>query len=145
MASDAPGRRATAKEGCNREFYNRVVLGCEHYIHRRPTLAIKGRKMNTPIKEGRQILARVMSALVDAPECYIPVRGPWLPLTEAQTANWEARQTISKLLREGAADLEEVQAAEEVSVPAVDTWDVVKDWTAAGAPIVDATGQGGLF
>ena len=100
--------------------------------------------MNTPIKEGRQILARVMSALVDAPECYIPVRGPWLPLTEAQTANWDARQTIGRLLREGAADLEEVQAAEEVSVPAVDTWDVVKDWTAAGAPIVTGE-QGGLF
>ena len=62
--------------------------------------------MNTPIKEGREILARVMSALVDAPECYIPVRGPWLPLTEAQTANWEARQTVSKLLRDGDANLE---------------------------------------
>ncbi|MGB8834103.1 MAG: hypothetical protein WCC95_18275 [Candidatus Sulfotelmatobacter sp.] len=62
--------------------------------------------MNIPIKEGREILARVMSALVDAPECYIPVRGPWLPLTEAQTANWEARQTVSKLLRGGDANLE---------------------------------------
>ena len=62
--------------------------------------------MNTPIKEGREILARVMSALVDAPECYIPVRGPWLPLTEAQTANWEARQTVSKLLRDGDANLD---------------------------------------
>ena len=72
--------------------------------------------MNTPIKEGRQILARVMSALVDAPECYIPVRGPWLPLTEAQTANWEARQTISRLLRDGAIDLtpdvEEISSAQ---------------------------------
>ena len=62
--------------------------------------------MNIPIKEGREILARVMAALVDAPECYIPVRGPWLPLTEAQTANWEARQTVSKLLRDGDANLE---------------------------------------
>ena len=62
--------------------------------------------MNAPIKEGREILARVMSALVDAPECYIPVRGPWMPLTEAQTANWEARQTVSKLLRDGDANLE---------------------------------------
>ena len=62
--------------------------------------------MNAPIKEGREILARVMSALVDAPECYIPVRGPWLPLTEAQTANWDARQTVSKLLRDGDANLE---------------------------------------
>ena len=62
--------------------------------------------MNAPIKEGREILARVMAALVDAPECYIPVRGPWLPLTEAQTANWEARQTVSKLLRDGDANLE---------------------------------------
>jgi hypothetical protein len=61
--------------------------------------------MNAPIKEGREILARVMAALVDAPECYIPVRGPWLPLTEAQTANWDARQTIGRLLREGAIDL----------------------------------------
>ena len=63
--------------------------------------------MNAPIKEGREILARVMSALVDAPECYIPVRGPWLPLTDAQRANWEARQTIGRLLREGAVDLSE--------------------------------------
>ena len=62
--------------------------------------------MNAPIKEGREILARVMAALVDAPECYIPVRGPWLPLTEAQTANWEARQTVSNLLRDGDANLE---------------------------------------
>ena len=72
--------------------------------------------MNTPIKEGREILARVMSALLDAPECYIPIRGPWLPLTEAQTANWEARQTISRLLRDGAIDLtpdvEEISSAQ---------------------------------
>ena len=72
--------------------------------------------MNIPIKEGREILARVMSTLVDAPECYIPVRGPWLPLTEAQTANWEARQTIGRLLREGAIDLtpdvEEISSAQ---------------------------------
>ena len=72
--------------------------------------------MNTPIKEGRQILARVMSALVDAPECYIPVRGPWMPLTDAQTANWDARQTIGSLLREGAIDLtpdvEEISSAQ---------------------------------
>ena len=97
--------------------------------------------MNAPIKEGREILARVMSALlVDA---FYPYRGA-PSITAEQTDNWSARQTISKLLREGAADLEEVQAAEEVSVPAVDTWDVVKDWTTAGAPIVTGE-QGGLF
>lgn len=62
--------------------------------------------MNTPTKEGREILARVMAALVDAPECYIPVRGPWLPLTDAQQANWDARQTVSNLLRDGDANLE---------------------------------------
>ena len=73
--------------------------------------------MNTPIKEGREILARVMSALVDAPECYIPVRGPWLPLTEAQTANWEARQTISKLLREGSAELDAIVDAIPLDLP----------------------------
>ena len=100
--------------------------------------------MNKPIKEGREILRRVMDALLDSPDCYVPVRGPWMPLTEGQEANWHARQTVSRLLRDGAADLEEVQAAEEVSVPAVDTWDVVKDWTAEGAPIVEAK-QGGLF
>jgi hypothetical protein len=73
--------------------------------------------VNTPIKEGREILARVMSALVDAPECYIPVRGPWLPLTEAQTANWEARQTISKLLREGSAELDAIVDAIPLDLP----------------------------
>ena len=61
--------------------------------------------MNAPIKEGREILARVMAALVDAPECYIPVRGPWMPLTDAQTANWEARQTIAGLLCHGVAEI----------------------------------------
>jgi hypothetical protein len=73
--------------------------------------------VNTPIKEGREILARVMSALVDAPECYIPVRGPWLPLTDAQQANWEARQTISKLLREGSAELDAIVDAIPLDLP----------------------------
>ena len=84
--------------------------------------------MNAPIKEGREILARVMAALVDAPECYIPVRGPWMPLTDAQTANWEARQTISRLRREGAADLDaieeevaEVYEADEAFIPGDDS------------------------
>ena len=90
--------------------------------------------MNRPLKPGREILRRVMDALlVDA---FYPYRGA-PSITAEQADNWVARQTISKLLREGAVDLEEV--------PAVDTWDVVKDWTAEGAPIVDATGQGGLF
>ena len=97
--------------------------------------------MNRPLKPGREILTRVMSALlVDA---YYPHRGA-PSITAEQTDNWSARQTVSRLLREGAADLEEVQAAEEVSVPAVDTWDVVKDWTAEGTPIVTGE-QGGLF
>ena len=97
--------------------------------------------MNKPIKEGREVLRRVMSALlVDA---YYPHRGA-PSITADQTDNWSARQTISKLLREGAVDLEEVQAGEEVSVPAVDTWDVVKDWPAEGTPIVSGE-QGGLF
>jgi hypothetical protein len=103
--------------GCANEFYNRFVLGSERYIHRGPTLAIKGETVNAPIKEGRQILARVMSALVDAPECYIPVRGPWMPLTDAQTANWEARQTISKLLREGTAELDAIVDAIPLDLP----------------------------
>ena len=89
--------------------------------------------MNKPIKEGREILQRVMDALlVDA---FYPYRGA-PSITAEQTDNWSARQTISKLLREGSADLEEV--------PAVDTWDVVKDWTAEGAPILTGE-QGGLF
>jgi hypothetical protein len=81
--------------------------------------------------------------LVDA---YYPHRGA-PSITAEQADNWAARQTISKLLREGTAELESApvaQAAEEVSVPAVDTWDVVKDWTAEGAPIVTGE-QGGLF
>ena len=85
-----------------------------------------------------------MAVLLDSPDCYFPFRGAGTIGADG-IANWEARQTVSRLLREGSADLEEVQAVEEVSVPAVDTWDVVKDWTAEGAPIVDATGQGGLF
>ena len=99
--------------------------------------------MNKPIKEGRWILSRVLAALLDSPECFYPHRGA-SALTADNIANWEARETVSKLLREGAVDLDEVQAAEEVSVPAVDTWDVVKDWTAEGAPIVTDE-QGGLF
>jgi hypothetical protein len=63
--------------------------------------------VNAPIKEGREKLERILSALVDAPDCYIPVRGPWVPLNEAQQANWDARQTIGRLKREGFADLEE--------------------------------------
>ena len=82
-----------------------------------------------------------MSALlVDA---YYPHRGA-PSITADQTDNWAARQTVSKLLRVGAVDREEVQAVVEVSVPAVDTWDVVKDWTAEGTPIVTGE-QGGLF
>ena len=97
--------------------------------------------MHTPLKPGREILTRAMEALlVDA---FYPYRGA-PSITAEQADNWAARQTISKLLREGAVDLEEVQAAEEVSVPAVDTWDVVKDWTAEGTPIVTGE-QGGLF
>ena len=99
--------------------------------------------MHKPLKPGREILRRVMSALLESPDCFYPYRGA-SELTADNIANWEARETVSKLLREGAADLEEVQAVEEVSVPAVDTWDVVKDWTAAGAPIVTGE-QGGLF
>ena len=92
--------------------------------------------MNKPIKEGREILARVMSALlVDA---YYPHRGA-PSITAEQEANWQARQTVSRLLREGAADLESAPVAQ-----AVDTWSAVKDWTAEGAPIVEAK-QGGLF
>ena len=89
--------------------------------------------MHKPLKEGREILTRVMDALlVDA---FYPYRGA-PSITAEQADNWAARQTISKLLREGAADPEEV--------PAVDTWDVVKDWTAEGVPIVEVK-QGGLF
>ena len=101
--------------------------------------------MHKPLKPGREILRRVMEALlVDA---YYPHRGA-PSITVEQEENWHARQTVSRLLREGAVDLEEVQAVEveveEVSVPAVDTWDVVKDWTAEGTPIVTGE-QGGLF
>jgi hypothetical protein len=67
--------------------------------------------LNIPVKEGREKLERILSALVDAPECYIPVRGPWVPLSEAQQANWDARQTIGRLKREGFADLEETPAS----------------------------------
>jgi hypothetical protein len=69
--------------------------------------------MDKPIKEGREILMRALAALIDAPECYVPVRGPWVPLSDAQTANWDARQTISKLLRDGSAELEAWDAEEE--------------------------------
>jgi hypothetical protein len=75
--------------------------------------------LNIPVKEGREKLERILSALVDAPECYIPVRGPWVPLSDAQQANWEARQTISKLLREGTAELTPV---DESAVPESIGW-----------------------
>jgi hypothetical protein len=80
--------------------------------------------LNIPVKEGRVILARVMSALLDAPECYIPVRGPWVPLSDAQQANWDARQTIGRLKREGFAELEEI------------------DETLGNTPMVDASHSG---
>ena len=91
--------------------------------------------MHKPLKPGREILRRVMAVLLDSPDCYFPFRGA-STIGADGIANWEARQTVSRLLREGAVDLEEV--------PAVDTWDVVKDWTAEGAPIVTGE-QGGLF
>ena len=77
-------------------------------------------------------------------DAFYPYRGA-PSITAEQTDNWAARQTISKLLREGAVDLESAPVAQ-----AVDTWSAVKDWTAEGAegaegsPIVEAK-QGGLF
>jgi hypothetical protein len=92
--------------------------------------------VNKPIKEGREILRRVMAALlVDA---FYPYRGA-PSITVEQEENWHARQTVSRLLREGSADLESAPVAQ-----AVDTWSAVKDWTAEGTPIVTGE-QGGLF
>ena len=69
--------------------------------------------MHKPLKPGREILRRVMDALlVDA---FYPYRGA-PSITAEQADNWSARQTISKLLREGAVDLtpdvEEISSAQ---------------------------------
>lgn len=118
--------------------------------------------MNKPNKTGREVLVRVMAALLAADDCYIPYRGAQ-PIGADGVANWEARQTISKLLREGSVivpcrecgagectdcTLERLGVPSVESLPAVeaaDTWTAIKDWTAEGSPIVDGNGQGGLF
>ena len=75
--------------------------------------------MRAPIKEGREILTRVLDALLDSPDCYFPFRGA-PAITANQSDNWHARQTVSKLLREGSVDLEtDAPQVEAILVPAV--------------------------
>jgi hypothetical protein len=101
--------------------------------------------VNKPLKPGREILTRVLDALLDSTDCYFPYRGA--PAINAdQTANWSARQTVSKLLREGrAAELPDsietgVLPVSVESVPDVDaiSFDELEKLTAPSA-------QGGLF
>lgn len=56
--------------------------------------------MNKPIKEGREILSRILESLLDSPDCYYPHRSA-PAITADEQANWSARQTVSQLLREG--------------------------------------------
>jgi hypothetical protein len=58
--------------------------------------------MNRPIKTGREILTRVLDALLDSSDCYFPHRGAQ-PIGADGIANWSARRTVSKLLRDGRA------------------------------------------
>lgn len=64
-----------------------------------------------------------------------------------RAANWSARLPIARdIFTEIRAEASGVPLVESLPVvaQAVDTWDVVKDWTAEGSPIVEAK-QGGLF
>ena len=48
-------------------------------------------------KDGRAILRRILDALLDAPECFYPVRGQGMA-TGYQLAWWEARNTDIRAL-----------------------------------------------
>ena len=76
--------------------------------------------MHKPIKEGREILTRVMDALLESLDAYFPYRGA-PAITADGVANWDARQTISKLLRDGDAELLSVVDDLPLDVPLNDT------------------------
>ena len=48
-------------------------------------------------EDGRAILRRILDALLDAPECFYPVRGQGMATGE-QLAWWEARNTVVRAL-----------------------------------------------
>ena len=48
-------------------------------------------------EDGRAILRRILNALLDAPECFYPVRGQGMA-TGDQLAWWEARNTVVRAL-----------------------------------------------
>jgi hypothetical protein len=74
--------------------------------------------VNKPCKTGREILVRVLDALLESPDAYFPYRGA-PAITADGVANWEARQTISKLLREG--HVEQPDSIEVSVLPAVES------------------------
>lgn len=50
------------------------------------------------IEDRRKIVLRVLGALLLDEDCRWIERGEWQKLTSAETANWEARQTLMKIL-----------------------------------------------
>lgn len=51
------------------------------------------------IEDRREILERVLQALLADPDCFYPVRGALKSLTPDEIANWEARESIMTLKR----------------------------------------------
>ena len=69
-------------------------------------------------EDGRAILLRILDALLDAPECFYPVRGHSMATGE-QLAWWEARNTVVNALSSDPLPAE----PDASSAPVVDEFD----------------------